>query len=159
LPTDPPDTEIQKLLKKLIRAYFGTKQDALAAAIEVNDSTVNRWVNGSRHPGVDDLEAILSASLMGHSEDKPLIASWTLEALGFRGLQVQSLTPDNTPRVWEREQLDRSEAETRLDRAVLDRDPVAFEAAAEEVETEARERIAAGRQRLGIDAPSLRVAR
>jgi transcriptional regulator with XRE-family HTH domain len=158
MPTDAPDTPFQKFLKNIIRRYW-TKQDALARALEVDESTVNRWVKGSRHPGVDDLERILSESLMGHSEDKALFGAWLVEWLIGEGLQVQSLTPDNTPRVWEREQLDRSEAETRLDRAVLDRDPVAFEAAAEEVETEARERIAAGRQRLGIDAPSLRVAR
>jgi transcriptional regulator with XRE-family HTH domain len=157
MPTQPHEGPIPTLIRKLIARCWGTKACALAAELGVDDSTVSKWASGRREPSAGDLQRILAAAVLACPSDAAVIGAWVVEALVAPGLQVVSLVPDTTPRVWEREQIDGQTVETRMAQAVLDRDPTAFEAAAEDAERELRERLTAGRQR--IEGSGLRVAR
>ena len=153
MPSNPHQEPISDLLKKIVARFWG-KQDALAEAIGVDGSTVNRWVKGSRSPGADDLHLVLSATLAGRDEDRALVADWLVEKLIGKGLKVESLTPDTTPRDWHREQAEGMTVEADMARAVLDEDLEAFDVAAEKAVEELRQRIEAGRQKITGSADS-----
>jgi transcriptional regulator with XRE-family HTH domain len=147
---------IPTLIRKMIARFWGGKATALASELGVSQSAVSRWASGERDIDAADLRRILTAATLAAPADAAVVGAWTVEALVGDGLQVVALAPDTTPRVWEREVVEGMSAEHRMHAARLAGDAAAYEAAAEDVERETRERIAAGRQSI---SGGLRVAK
>jgi transcriptional regulator with XRE-family HTH domain len=143
---------IPTLIRKMIARFWGGKATALASELGVAQSTVSRWASGERDIDAHDLRRILTAAALACPQDAAVVGAWVVEAFVSEGLQVVALAPDLTPRSWEREVVEGMSAEHRMHVARLDGDTEAYDAAAEDVERETRERIVAGRQSMTASA-------